>query len=431
MEWWDALRSRPDFWGFITIAPVAATVTWLHVWMALKMVFYPLNFWGLRLGPLPLGWQGIVPRKAGKISGIIVDQTLSKLGSLQEFFAAMNPDEMAAYLSEAIEGDLDELIDDLMYDRHALLWENLPYAIKRRIYAQARQQLPEVLRELVTELTYSVENLVDMRGMVVRQMENDRALMVRMFLKVGQKEINFIWHISFVIGFAFGILQMGIWLVVPWHWTIVFWAALWGFLTNWIAIWMVFNPVDPVRFRAPQLVKRVQGFPWIRPCVPHLGTYTLHGAFMRRQAEVAEVFAGITTHELITLHNIMKEMMYGPYADRTRRIIKRHINQALSTPLVRTTLQLGLGPKNFAQLKVDLVEKSIQATMGPVADPVLNHSRAEKIFGLIRDRIRALSPPEFQSLLRPAFQEDEWILIVLGGVTGALAGYLQYVLGFK
>ncbi len=431
MEWWDALRSRPDFWGFITIAPVAATVTWLHVWMALKMVFYPLNFWGLRLGPLPLGWQGIVPRKAGKISGIIVDQTLSKLGSLQEFFAAMNPDEMAAYLSEAIEGDLDELIDDLMYERHALLWENLPYAIKRRIYAQARQQLPEVLRELVTELTYSVENLVDMRGMVVRQMENDRALMVRMFLKVGQKEINFIWHISFVIGFAFGILQMGIWLVVPWHWTIVFWAALWGFLTNWIAIWMVFNPVDPVRFRAPQLVKRVQGFPWIRPCVPHLGTYTLHGAFMRRQAEVAEVFAGITTHELITLHNIMKEMMYGPYADRTRRIIKRHINQALSTPLVRTTLQLGLGPKNFAQLKVDLVEKSIQATMGPVADPVLNHSRAEKIFGLIRDRIRALSPPEFQSLLRPAFQEDEWILIVLGGVTGALAGYLQYVLGFK
>ncbi len=431
MEWWDALRSRPDFWGFITIAPVAATVTWLHVWMALKMVFYPLNFWGLRLGPLSLGWQGIVPRKAGKISGIIVDQTLSKLGSLQEFFAAMNPDEMAAYLSEAIEGDLDELIDDLMYERHALLWENLPYAIKRRIYAQARQQLPEVLRELVTELTYSVENLVDMRGMVVRQMENDRALMVRMFLKVGQKEINFIWHISFVIGFAFGILQMGIWLVVPWHWTIVFWAALWGFLTNWIAIWMVFNPVDPVRFRAPQLVKRVQGFPWIRPCVPHLGTYTLHGAFMRRQAEVAEVFAGITTHELITLHNIMKEMMYGPYADRTRRIIKRHINQALSTPLVRTTLQLGLGPKNFAQLKVDLVEKSIQATMGPVADPVLNHSRAEKIFGLIRDRIRALSPPEFQSLLRPAFQEDEWILIVLGGVTGALAGYLQYVLGFK
>lgn len=34
----------------------------------------------------------------------------------------------------------------------------------------------------------NVESLVDMREMVVRQMEGDRRLMVRMFLKVGQKK---------------------------------------------------------------------------------------------------------------------------------------------------------------------------------------------------------------------------------------------------
>ena len=56
-----------------------------------------------------------------------------------------------------------------------------------------------------------------MRQMVVSQMENDRAMMVRMFLRVGQKEINFIWHISAAIGLFFGIIQMGVWLVVPWH----------------------------------------------------------------------------------------------------------------------------------------------------------------------------------------------------------------------
>jgi aspartokinase len=61
---------------------------------------------------------------------------------------------------------------------------------------QAHKQLPNTLRELVTELTMNVESLVDMREMVVSQMEGDRRLMVRMFLKVGQKEINFIWHIS-------------------------------------------------------------------------------------------------------------------------------------------------------------------------------------------------------------------------------------------
>ncbi|MBC7751503.1 MAG: hypothetical protein H7Z73_07255, partial [Candidatus Saccharibacteria bacterium] len=66
--------SGEHFWVYVTIAPVAAIVTWMHVWMALNMMFYPIKFFGVRLGPIPLGWQGIVPRKAGKISGIIVDQ---------------------------------------------------------------------------------------------------------------------------------------------------------------------------------------------------------------------------------------------------------------------------------------------------------------------------------------------------------------------
>ena len=51
---WQELSARPDFWGFISIPLVAAIVTWLHVWWAMQMVFYPLEFVGLSL-----------PRRAG------------------------------------------------------------------------------------------------------------------------------------------------------------------------------------------------------------------------------------------------------------------------------------------------------------------------------------------------------------------------------
>ena len=44
--------------------------------------------------------------------------------------------------------------------------------------------------------------------------------------------------------------------------------------------------------------------------------------------------------------------------------------------------------------------------------------------------MKAMSAKEFQDLLRPAFQEDEWIVIVMGGVMGFVAGWLQLVLGF-
>ncbi len=430
-DFWVKLAQRPDFIGFITIAPVAAFVTWVHVWMALKMVFYPLTFWGIRLGPLPLGWQGIVPRKAGKIAGVIVDQTLSKLGSLQEFFEAMNPTEMAHILAEKIKPELPALIDDLMLEHQPVVWKNVPYSIKRRVYAQAAIELPALLEGIVVELTFNVEQLVDMRQMIVRQMEDDRALMVRMFLRVGQKEINFIWHISFFIGLFFGIIQMGIWLVVPWHWTIVFWAGLWGLLTNWIAIWMVFNPVNPIDFKAPVLFKRLTHFPFMRPTLPHIGTYRLHGAFMRRQNEVADVFAQITTRELITVERIMQEMMYGEGRERTRRIIRQHIAPVLERPVVRTALAVGLGKSEMTQLKNGIIDQCMNMTMEPMRDPEFNMSRAAKIFDLFRVRIQALTPREFQNLLRPAFHEDEWMLIVLGGITGAIAGYLQYIFGFK
>ncbi|GAC1378161.1 MAG: membrane protein [Aquirhabdus sp.] len=380
--------SGEHFWVYVTIAPVAAIVTWMHVWMALNMMFYPIKFFGIRLGPIPLGWQGIVPRKAGKISGIIVDQTLSKLWSLQEFFHAMDPAEMAKMIGDDIAEELEYLIDEVMLDRNPTLWENLPFSVKRRIYQQAHKQMPTVMHDIVTELTFNVENLVDMREMIVRKMENDRLLMVQMFLKVGQKEINFIWHISALIGLVFGLFQMVIFLVVPWHWTIVFWAALWGFLTNWIAIWMVFNPIEPINIRFPQFFRFSKQFPFILPTLPKIGTLPWQGAFMRRQPEVSAVFAEVVTQDLITVKSIMSEMMYGTRANKTRRILKRHINLVMETPLLRTVLQMSIGPTEYAKLKSDMIDKSIEATMKPVSSASLNKSRGKKIYEIFHPGLR-------------------------------------------
>ncbi len=429
---WQTFLQRSDFWAVLSIIPVTAFVTWAHVWMALKMVFFPIHFWGFHVGSIPVGWQGIVPRKAGRISGIITDNTLSKLGSLQELLDAMDPKYMADIIGQQVGHELEYLIDEVMMERNAILWENMPYAIKRRIYAQANKQLPGVLEDLVVDLTLNVESLVDMREMVVSQMENDRHLMVRMFLKVGQKEINFIWHISALIGIVFGVFQMIVWFVIPWHWTVPFWASVWGFLTNWIAIWMVFNPLEPHYVRYPQFFERTKNrkFPWIKPVIPRIGAYNIQGAFMKRQDEVSDVFAKVVTEELITLKTIMSEMMYGGKKEKTRRIVKRHINEIMETPLVRTTLQISLGPKEYARLKTDLIDRSIEITMVPISDPEFNASRAQKIFQMFRDRIRELTPKEFQNLLRPAFQEDEWILIILGGVTGFVAGLIHLFVAF-
>ena len=70
-EMWQVFLNRPDYLAVLSIIPVTAIVTWAHVWMALKMVFYPINFWGFHLGPLPVGWQGIVRGKLGVFQALL------------------------------------------------------------------------------------------------------------------------------------------------------------------------------------------------------------------------------------------------------------------------------------------------------------------------------------------------------------------------
>jgi len=67
----------------------------------------------------------------------------------------------------------------------------------------------------------------------------------------------------------------------------------------------------------------------------------------------------------------------------------------------------------------------------PLSETEFNHDRARVIAAIFSSRMKAMSAREFQDLLRPAFQEDEWIVIFLGGVLGALAGWVQLITGFS
>lgn len=53
-----------------------------------------------------------------------------------------------------------------------------------------------------------------------------------------------------------------------------------------------------------------------------MGQFNWQGGFMKRQPEVSEVFAEIVVKDLVTLKNIMYEMLYGSRAMQTRELIK-------------------------------------------------------------------------------------------------------------
>ena len=182
-----------------------------------------------------------------------------------------------------------------------------------------------------------------------------------------------------------------------------FFGFIVGWATNWLALNVIFRPIDPIK----------------------IGPFVIHGLFMKRKAEVADKFSEISTIEIVNLQNMMIEVMTGPRSYRTKAIIKKHLRPLLDSGVVRTAIQISIGAEGFADLKNLVADRAVDMSLGSMSEQGFSRERSTIIHRIFSRRMMAMSNEEFQELLRPAFKEDEWILIMLGAVLGAMAGFGQ------
>lgn len=403
-DWMTYWLNQPHSYALAAIPVVAALVGWLTNWLALAMTFKPIEFVGYR--PLRLGWQGIVPAKSGKMAGIVVDNALAKLADVSELFQAMEPEKIAEHIASTIDARIEDYIDDVMRENHAVLWERVPMMVRRRVYARTRRQLPEVMDNIVEDMAANIEHLVDLRDMVVRMMRANKALVVRVFTEVGANELRFVVRSGAYFGFLFGVLELAIFAAYPEPWLLPVFGFVVGYLTNWLALNLIFRPVEPLSW----------------------GPLHLHGLFMRRKSEVADKLSALTTAEIINLRNLMLEVLTGPQAGKTRAIVKRHLRPLLDSSVIRTALQLAMGAEAYVDLKNTVTDRAVSMSLDSISAADFSDERSKIIDQVFSERLKAMSNSAFQDLLRPAFKEDEFILISLGALLGGAAGILQWAL---
>lgn len=397
----DLLRSA-TFWQYLSIPVIAALIGWITNWLAIQMTFYPLEFIGLR----PIwGWQGIIPSKARKMAAKSVDATIAKIGTVQEIFQQIDPQELAAYIVRTVEPRTEEYVDELMLRDYPTFWENLPSAARGLVYDRVRKATPQLVDNLVADVAENIEGLLDIKAMVIDQLAEDKRLLNRIFLECGKEEFRFIVNSGLYFGFAFGLIQMAAWYFYQSWWVLPVFGLVVGWATNWIALNVIFRPLEPVK----------------------IGPLRIQGLFLRRQKEVAESFCRIITHEILTVGNIIRAILSGPYSERARNMVKKHAKPLVdeTAGISKPLTQMAFGPKGFATLKHQVGEKAIEISATAFNDPVFERDRAEAVESIMRERMAALSSAEFQDLLRPCFQEDEIKLIVVGAVLGLIAGIAQ------
>ena len=391
---------------YLAIPITSALVGWLTNVVAIKMTFYPIHFIGIK----PFGWQGIIPSKAAKMSSISVDLWTSKLINVKELFAKINPKKVAKEMLPEFDRISKEIMDEIMHEQAPEIWSRVPESVKKLAYSRISKDLPEIVTEMMTDIKDNIDEMFDIKDMVIKRLTKDKGLLNDMFLQVGDEEFKFIERSGFTFGFLFGIVQMLVWYFYPKFWILPLFGLLVGYATNWLALKLIFNPIEPISF---------------------LGV-TYQGLFIKRQNEVSKEYAYMLAHDIFTFDRIFASIITGPTKDRFVNLITDHANHAIdeAAGLSKPVITLVAGKRSYEKIKNIAIDKTLKELPNSVKPVFPYAEKAMDLENIFRTRMQKLPPRDFVDFLRPVFQEDELKLILVGAVLGMGAGIGQLFILF-
>jgi len=425
MEWLGAWAAGVDWLHFATIPLFTGLVGWLINWSGLVMLFKPVRFHGVRIpgmrelaAVLPrklqevpgllqggVGWQGIIPARAAKMGSIAVDKAIAKLGTPGEFYQQLEPDRIAEHIVTVFRPEIPQLVDDVMRREHPRLWRDLPRPVRDAVVERVQAQLPAVVGRVTDEIGIHIDQLLDPKIMVIDHFRANPSLVVRIFRDFGQRELNLMVAFGFVFGFLLGIPVAVVDSLFGQWWLLPLLGVVVGWITNALGMWLIFEPPEP---------RRILGI-------------KVHGLFLRRQDEAAEVYARIIADDVITLERIGDFLLDGPRGDRTRQMLATALKPAIDKAAgpARAAVRVAVGPSRFDTIRESVAREAVGRTLTPFKDPAFSRRQADRIQHLVATRTKELPPRDFVEMMRAAIREDEWMLYAHGAIMGLAGGFLH------
>ena len=412
-------------WRLLLIPLITGIIGYGTNWVAIRLLFRPLEFVGVRvpgmkelapsfprkLKQIPgvvegrIGWQGIIPSRSARMGTIAAEKGISKIATEREFYQEFDPERIAAHIVASSEPEVRELTEEVLREEYPELWRDTPEPVRELVHARVRERLPHIADEITERIGEHIEELLDINLMITDHLEKRPELLSRLFLEVGDRELKFVVNSGFLIGGFLGFFSIPLFLVVGSDLVLPLCGVAVGYATNWIALKVIFLPIEERR----------------------LGPLRLQGLFIKRQPEAAEKYAEIVADEIVTIGNVAETLLHGSQSDRTRKMIRDAVRPevdravGVAAPAIRVTT----GSDRYEAARESFVAETADRTIEPLRDPEFNEERSEAIRALITGRIRNLPPRDFVGLLRPAFVEDEWMLVLLGAALGFVAGWIQ------
>lgn len=385
---------------------IAALIGYVTKRVAIEMMFRPLEFVGIR--PF-LGWQGVLPANAERMAATATEMLTNNLVDPKEIFSRLDPDQVAKEIERPLLRVVEDVTREVMEQYQPRLWEMLPVGAQQLLLNRVQAEAPKAIAKIMREISNNIEDVLDLKHMVVTNLVRDKALLNRLIRDISRPEMTFIARSGIVFGFYLGIVQLVVWTLTRSPLVLPAFGMLIGWFTDWLALKMIFLPREPRTF---------------------FGFYTWQGVFQKRRHQVAADYGEMIATEIITVPNLLEAVLTGPKSDRLFQMITREVQRTIDSQasVVKPVVAVAVGSRKFQEMKQAAAKRAAEQVPHTVRYAEDYAIRALDVRNTIVDRMRQLSPLEFEGLLRPAFRQDEWKLIAVGAVIGGLVGELQVLL---
>ena len=185
-------------------------------------------------------------------------------------------------------------------------------------------------------------------------------------------------------------------------------GALIGWLTNWIAIKMLFRPRKPAG----------------------LGPLKLQGLIPKRRHDLARKIGEVVERELINHEDITRRINTPEFHENIRARVEKHVElfvkeRLYSIPLLGKMVPMEAVANRVRDFVVDEVQKLVPAMVEGFTKDLESKLEFRKI---VTEKVEAFELDKFESIVFSIARKELQYIEILGGVLGFLIGLAQFAI---
>jgi len=190
-------------------------------------------------------------------------------------------------------------------------------------------------------------------------------------------------------------------------WLVPIIGAFIGWITNWLAIKMLFHPRQPIRILF----------------------ITFQGIFPKNKKRIAERLGNVVQKDLINFNDI-KDRLKDPEALKGfTDEIEVHVENAISERLSKNPLLKSLIPEPIVHNVEHTIVMEIEQAMPKILDKSIEKIESKlNIEQIVREKVNNFSDEKLEDMLLAITSKEFKFIEIIGGVLGFLIGVIQLLI---